>query len=274
VVDPAPSAAERRTVRQLVGRALPDGVRRSIDGFRARRVMSLIVPANREFARRHGLTVSDGPFAGMSYLPEEVATQGNLVSKLGGFYERELREAVQRWPDEPQPDVVVNVGCAEGYYAVGLALLLPQAQILAYDINLTLQDKCRRLAELNGVADRVTVGGECTPATLAGLRAQRLAVFCDCEGYELTLLDPTLAPILSSALIIVELHDLDDPRITPTLLARFEASHEIELIAAVASSQAPVDLSYLTERQRQVVQTERPLPMNWADMRPRAERVR
>lgn len=38
--------------------------------------------------------------------------------------------------------------------------------------------------ERNGVADRVTVGGACTPAILAELLepAARPVIFCDCEG--------------------------------------------------------------------------------------------
>ena len=62
---------------------------------------------------------------------------------------------------------VLNIGCAEGYYAVGLARRMPQARVLAFDINRTAQDTCRALAAKNGVADRVQVSGLFKPADFA-----------------------------------------------------------------------------------------------------------
>jgi 16S rRNA G1207 methylase RsmC len=31
--------------------------------------------------------------------------------------------------------LAINVGCAEGYFAVGLAMLLPQARVTLFDID-------------------------------------------------------------------------------------------------------------------------------------------
>ena len=73
------------------------------------------------------------------------------------------------------------------------------------------------------------VGGECTPETLNTICGDRSLVFSDCESYELELLDPDKVPALRNADIIVELHDFmrTDVAITPTVLARFEATHDI-----------------------------------------------
>jgi hypothetical protein len=75
----------------------------------------------------------------------------------------------------------------------------------------------------------VTVGGECTPETLNKICGDRSLVFCDCEGYELELLDPDKVPALKDADIIVELHDFmrTDVAITPTILSRFAATHDV-----------------------------------------------
>ena len=69
------------------------------------------------------------------------------------------------------------------------------------------------------VHDRNTICGE------------RSLVFSDCESYELELLDPAKVPALKNADIIVELHDFMriDVAITPTILARFAATHDIEI---------------------------------------------
>ena len=77
---------------------------------------------------------------------------------------------------------IVDIGCAEGYYAVGLALRMPGTRIFAFDINEKAQAACRNLATLNGVSDRVTVGGLFSGADFADYGGS--CVICDIEGAE------------------------------------------------------------------------------------------
>jgi len=70
------------------------------------------------------------------------------------------------------PPAVITVGCAEGYYAVGLARLFPQAAIFAFDTDPKAQLICRQTASLNQVDDRVTVMGACAPPVLLSLLAR------------------------------------------------------------------------------------------------------
>ncbi|MBP0574360.1 50S ribosomal protein L11 methyltransferase, partial [Mycobacterium tuberculosis] len=58
-------------------------------------------------------------------------------------------------------DLFVDVGCAEGFYAVGMALRLPSLMVRAFDIDAAAQQMAKGLAQLNGVADRVQVCGAC-----------------------------------------------------------------------------------------------------------------
>ncbi len=94
-----------------------------------------------------------------------------------------------------QPHLVVDIGAAEGYYAVGLARRLPRCRIVAFDIDPIARKMCRRLAKLNGVRDRVEVRGECDTTYLWTLPPHSF-VLSDCEGAEKTLLDPDRAPAL------------------------------------------------------------------------------
>lgn len=228
----------------------------------------MLAPTNRNFVRRHGLTVTGGPFAGMHYLPGMEDTQGDVITKLLGVYERELHPAITAWQTEP-PALIANVGCAEGYYAVGLAVSLPGTQVIAYDIDPHARALCDRLAQLNGVEDRVEVRGECTPETLAALPAQGTAVLSDCEGYELTLLDPQRVPPLAGWRVVAECHDFVDPSITTTLEGRFERTHEVTVVASVPSPPVPQELAHMSVRRRAAVLSERPVAMNWVVMTPR-----
>jgi tRNA G37 N-methylase Trm5 len=156
---------------------------------------------------------------------------GYKAPKLLGCYEADLhthlRKAVKR-----APGTVVIVGCAEGYYAVGMARLLPEATVFAFDINSKAAAVCRRAAELNGVNKRLLVDGLCTISMLGDLvaRGGRPLIFMDIEGGERELLDPVRVPLLGSCDIIVECHDFVDRSITATLQERFATSHEVELV--------------------------------------------
>ena len=122
----------------------------------------------------------------------------------------------------------LDIGCAEGYYAVGLARLLGGATIYAHDLDPAAQDACRALAEVNGVADRVVVGGGFAAEDFEAYRGRRALVVCDIEGAERDLLDPSRAPSLAGFDILVELHDLFDRGVSAEVVARFAGSHDVE----------------------------------------------
>src|SRR5207302_355482 len=75
------------------------------------------------YIAKHGARILGGPFAGMEYV--SAATEGALVPRLLGTYESELHPHLQAFA-EAGLDCVVDVGCAEGYYAVGLARMMPE----------------------------------------------------------------------------------------------------------------------------------------------------
>lgn len=221
------------------------------------------------FVARHGLVVQAGPFAGMRYVPH--AAGSSLLPKLIGSYEAELHgvlaEAVRA-----DHRLIVDIGCAEGYYAVGLALRLPRAQVHAFDIDPRARRLCEELARANDVAGRVSVGGECDIERLRALTAERALIVCDCEGCELHLLRPDLIPGLAGSDLLVELHDLIDPRITPTILSRFAATHDIALLSSTSRDPSAYStLEGFSDWERRVAVAEfREQQMQWAFMRPKS----
>ena len=219
-----------------------------------------------------GGKVQSGPFRGMRILQASSWGDGDLCPKILGTYESELHTCLSLWTKTP-PDVVVNVGCAEGYYAVGLARLFDGAIVKAFDISPAARDICRRNAALNRVQERIVLDGLCTPEMLDGALNgfARPAVVCDCEGGELELLDPGRAPGLSRCNILVECHDFVNRSISETLAARFKDTHVIDVIP-----EGPRDpnrfapLRRMNSLNRWVALCEfRPESMNWLFMRPR-----
>ena len=149
--------------------------------------------------------VQSGPFAGMVLPTRTSWGGGDIAAKILGFYEAELHRHIER-AIERQPDIVVNVGCAEGYYAIGLARRLPAARLHAFDISPEAQSVCAAAAAQNGVADRVSIGGRCDSGQLVALArsGKRVLIVMDCEGGELQLLDQDTVRQLGNCDLIVE----------------------------------------------------------------------
>jgi len=182
---------------------------------------------------QHGLMVQSGPFQGMRYLPEMLSPdqllQHAVLPKILGSYEAELHPVLAQLLKRDYQKIV-NIGCSEGYYSTGLALRLPGAHIYAFDLDAGACRFCEQMARLNGVADRVTIGQECTRERLQGLATKSTLVVCDCEGCELGLLRPDLVPGLAASDLVVELHDCVDPSISRVVPARFGETHDVTLV--------------------------------------------
>lgn len=173
--------------------------------------------------------VRSGPFAGVRYVEDSVGSA--YIPKLLGIYENELAAEVESICRR-EPGLIVDIGAAEGYYAVGFALRNPQAKVVAFEMEPAGQAALREMSSLNQVANRVEVRGKCEPADLSAILgdAANPVVICDVEGYEEKLLDLQTVPALAKATILVELHDFIIPGITEELKTRFSATHRIRHI--------------------------------------------
>jgi predicted O-methyltransferase YrrM len=179
------------------------------------------------YVQHHGARIMHGPFAGMEYLGEP--SEGPLMPRLLGAYEQELHPHLSRFREEGV-DCVIDIGCAEGYYAVGLARAWPDVTVYAYDIDANARAKCAVIAERNGVSDRVIIGAEFKPQDFENFAGRNPLVIVDTEGAEVDLLQPQLSPALAQMRLIVETHDVFRPGALNTMKARFAPTHEIEQV--------------------------------------------
>jgi|DewCreStandDraft_4_1066084.scaffolds.fasta_scaffold00110_9 hypothetical protein len=229
----------------------------------------------RELVRVVGARCAAGPFRGM-VLPEASSWgDGDLAPKILGAYECELHPALER-AFARAPELVVNVGCAEGYYAVGAALRLPGCTVHAFDLDEAALGVCAAAARLNGVAERIRLERRCEPGRLVELLGTRpnALVLLDCEGYERELITERTLPALAAADLIVECHDFVDPGVTDRLAALLRPTHEVEILREGGRDPAawPV-LHALGSLDRWLVVCEfRPSLMRWIVARPRADR--
>ena len=218
--------------------------------------------------------VLHGPFRGMRY-PEQLATGSSFLPKLLGSYEAELHKVIEefcaaRW------ETIIDVGCAEGYYAVGMGLRQPQATIKAYDLDDHARRMCRSISDLNGISDRLTIGKTFTPdSILQGSFEKETLLISDCEGYEKKLFTSKTIPKLQHCTLLIETHDFIDIGISTALGELFAQTHEVEWIKSRDDIQKAKYYDYPEldemdlQSKEQIYHEGRPAIMEWMVCRPK-----
>jgi hypothetical protein len=184
---------------------------------------------------RTGHTVYSGPFSGMKLEPGSFLTRRPMWAT--GCYEQEIEQALLEIIAKP-PRRVIDLGSAYGYYSVGFATQIADAQIVAFEADESIWLDAAKLADANGVRDRIEQRGLCTVSDLAAVGIPDSAVLCDCEGAEIELLVPDQLEFLKSSRIICEIHEFYREGATRTLISRFQQTHDIRVIIEQARNPA------------------------------------
>jgi hypothetical protein len=186
-------------------------------------------------------TILDGPFKGMRYARSGT---GNF-SELLGTYEQCLIPIVERVIARP-PRVIIDVGAAYGYYALGFAWRCPASHVIAYEVDRSRADLMRKYSRLNRLDNRIETRGECTVASLCEDQRQWPGAFLlmDVEGAEDALLQPHITNIGQSELLI-ELHEMFAPGVTDRLRERFAKTHQWSVIPQIFIETQPGDVNWI-----------------------------
>lgn len=182
------------------------------------------------------ITVQAGCFRGLLYYDRVV--WGILTNKWLGSYEHELADVLEKIISRGCSRVI-DVGCAEGWYLVGLATRLPTSRCHGFDIDPVSRWQCRKLAALNAVLDRIQLHGRCDERVLQALCGPGSVLICDIEGGEVDLLCTVKSPVLLDTDILVEVHEVSDQSsaVSDLLKRRFDLSHQIQEIRPVKATQ-------------------------------------
>lgn len=228
---------------------------------------AVMKPINASLFRMLGNAVCTGPFTGLKIIPNPAWDDGNVGAKLIGCYEFELHQmfsfALTRGYKK-----VINVGCAEGFYAAGMAMLLPDAIVHAFDIDQQSLLQCKQTAALNGVVHRMRFHtGAKHPSQIDTKTKERALYIMDVEGHEEDLLNKDLCPSLRYSDIIVECHDFFRPHkpFSTEIAAKFLDTHRVYLINAELPD--PTKYSFLHSlpmgTKLMAITERRPMPTTW-----------
>lgn len=153
--------------------------------------------------------IAYGPFVGMQISQSSWWGKTDLASKILGFYEAEVL-AVLSGVDKTQYRHFVDLGAADGYYAIGAIYADLFEDAYAFEMSDQGQEVIRANAKLNGVSKRVHVYGvadENFDQQIPDVSLAQTVMLIDIEGGEFDLLDALLLQKLKRSLLVIELHE-------------------------------------------------------------------
>lgn len=257
-----------RVLRALARRAAPklmaDRDRRYERAYRERAGITAIAHAIAGDRR-----VSGGPFVGLQ-LRDPLAEIDVPAAKLIGSYEQEIADVFSA-AVAAGPPTFVDVGCADGYYAVGMAHASPSTTTYAFDLAASARRVCRETAQANAVAERVHIAGRCDARALRRLPLKDALVLIDIEGAEVDFLNSEAVELLASAQVVVEVHEDDIPGAGDRLRTRFAATHTAAVVTQVprTASEYPQLAELSDERARLAIAEHRGPALHWLVLTPR-----
>lgn len=193
--------------------------------------------------------VLSGIFRGMKYHIDSVGSL--LYPRILGTYERELFDAFVQI-NKNNYRLMIDVGAAEGYYAIGMAKLNKQLHVVAFEAQENGKNIIGQMAKKNDVSNRIEIQGFCSHKELNEQLSDKNDVFIlvDIEGGEEDLLMPEKVPGLKYATLLVEVHDCFSETVGDVLKSRFNATHRIEEIWETKRSVSdfPVDIKNWKKR--------------------------
>ena len=158
-------------------------------------------------------TISYGPFAGTQLAAMNHWSAADRGSMLLGMYEKEVLAELVRLSEGR--DILVDVGAADGYYAIGSLTGGLVSQALCFELDTDGQRMITLQAELNNVQDFVTVLGAADECFVNSLGkhfpkgTDNCVFLIDIEGAEFELLTYPVLEAISPAPLIIELHDFE-----------------------------------------------------------------
>jgi hypothetical protein len=178
--------------------------------FHLRRIVGLYRRRlSRKIFAQCGGTIQYGPFAGMHWLDNPHRGRSEQGVIILGLYEQEVLKNLVEAPAHFR--VFVDVGAADGYYAVGLLHIGRVDRSVAFESLPECRAAISRLAAKNGVSDKITILGTASDRFVDMLCAHKInshetMLLIDIEGAEFKVLTEEVFAFLNDSLIVVETH--------------------------------------------------------------------
>ena len=205
--------------------------------------------------------VLSGPFKGMLYLNK--STGSVVLPKLIGTYEDELHQLIEQTIVKKSYNQFIDIGAAEGYFAVGFSkyIFKQKIPVIAFELTERGRKMIHQLAHLNKV-NNITINGACNIDALLSVLLPKSLILMDVEGFEVELLQPKRINYGETD-ILVELHPNVHPAIRDEIISRFKATHHITEIFPAEKKLPDIQLPQWLYKRRSLLMNEFRGPQSW-----------
>ena len=230
--------------------------------------LSLKADADKIFVSR---IVCNGPFKGLHFDREDNVS-GSTYAMLLGSFESEIHPFINAVMQK-EYDHVYNIGCADGYYAIGFARSMPGSAVYAFDSNKLAITKAQTLATQNMLQNKINFFGTFYSSTVQLVNINKKSLFIvDCEGAERNIFTKENVDKLVNADLIIEMHINIYPDLEDYFTAIFEATHFISIVNSVddhlkAKNYLFPEIDGLNYSLRHFITEERSIFMQWIMLR-------
>ena len=222
-----------------------------------------------------GGKVAYGPFKGMTLRDKRWWGDLDLGSQCLGLYEKEIIDLFAQMTPH-QYGVFLDIGAADGYYTTGALYSGLFDKAIAFEQSASGRDAIVDGWKLNGSPGELLVRGEASEQSILDLPQDAFnnaLVLVDIEGAEFELLTDTVLAAMSTATIIIEIHNwvAEFDQSYASLIRRAAALFDIERIASVArdTSHFPELRSFTDDNRLLLCSERRPCLMRFLQLKPK-----
>jgi hypothetical protein len=194
-----------------------------------------------------------------------------------GLYESEVTSEIEKAASHTT--TFVDVGAADGYFAVGSVFSDLYANAICFEISSEGRDSIKLNAERNGVADKVSIHAEATEEALLkmaeGVDTKDLFILCDIEGGEFDLFTLRVLQAFKKSTILVEIHDFTENDRKRYISLKLMAESIFNISEITQESRNPnilVSTRVLHDDDKWLLMSEgRPKAMTWLRLTPKKQ---
>lgn len=221
-------------------------------------------------------TVSQGLFKGLHLNSDPWWGKSDLGAQCLGLYEKEILELIS---SQGPFDTFLDIGAADGYYAVGLL----HAKMIKKAICFESSEEGQRVISQNwlrnGKPGEIEIHGEANEESIATVTKnlpESTLVLIDIEGFEFQLLSHEILAALGKCTVIIEVHNWVDgfEEKYSGLLKEIDRFFDISIISPLERNAQNIELlrSYTDDNRLLVSSERRPCLMRFLHLTPKKDR--
>jgi len=220
-------------------------------------------------------TVSQGLLKGLQLNKDTWWGKSDLGAQCLGLYEKEILDFISA---QSPFDTFLDIGAADGYYAVGLLHAKMAKKAICFEISEEGQRAINENWLRNEKPGELEVHGEANEKSIASVASNltdKTLVLIDIEGFEFQLLSKEVISALRKCTVIIEIHNWIDgfENEYPVLLKNLDRFFDISIIAPSERNIQNIELlrSYTDDNRLLVSSERRPCLMRFLHLTPKED---